>query len=139
MIPRMSTSRIRMVAGTECPSVDGNRPIVERAPRTAVLLSGFIRRAGSRNRMPITIRNISTGGLMAECAYPPRIDEKVEIELRQLGIVAGKVRWGQGGRIGIEFEGPIDPALVMNKQQRSPVLFEMPAMDTRRPGVVSAH
>jgi hypothetical protein len=115
------------------------REQVEREHRYSVLLTGTIRKAQAGNRMPIKIRNISASGLMCECAYPPRIDDLVEIELPRLGHVSGHIRWGARGRIGIEFDGPIDPTLTWVKAEKSEVLFELPPMDTRRPGVVAAH
>jgi hypothetical protein len=116
-----------------------SRGQVEREHRYSVLLTGTIRKANAGNRMPIKIRNISSSGLMCECAYPPRIDDLVELELPRLGHVAGHIRWGEKGRIGIEFEGPIDPTLTWVKTDKSEVLFELQPMDTRRPGVVAAH
>ncbi|MBA2934967.1 PilZ domain-containing protein [Sphingomonas sp. CGMCC 1.13654] len=112
---------------------------VEREHRYSVLLTGSIRKANAGNRMPIKIRNISSGGMMCECAYPPRVDDLVEIELPRLGHVAGHIRWGAKGRLGIAFDGPIDPTLAWVKAEKSEVLFDLPPMDTRRPGVVAAH
>lgn len=94
-------------------------PVV-RGRRYAVFLRGSIGRAGSRNRMPLTVRNISNTGLKGECAYPPIVDELVEIDLPGLSAVIGTVRWGEGQAIGVEFDGPIDATQAF----------------TRRPGVV---
>lgn len=112
---------------------------VEREHRYAVLLAGTIRRANAGNRMPIKIRNISSSGLMCECAYPPLIGDWIEIEVPRLGHVSGHIRWGAKGRIGIAFDGPIDPASAWVKTETSEVLFELQPMDTRRPGVTAAH
>ena len=133
----MKSSHLALVP--ETPVAPAAREKVEREHRYSVLLSGSIRKANAGNRMPIKIRNISSSGLMCECAYPPRIDDVVEIELPRLGHVSGHIRWGAKGRLGIAFDGPIDPTLAWVKAEKSEVLFDLPPTDTRRPGVVAAH
>ena len=95
---------------------DGVGPIV-REKRFAVFLRGVIGRSGSRNRMPLTVRNISAHGMKGECAYPPLPGEPVEIELPGIGAIFGSVRWGDGQGIGIEFDGPIDPTLAFTRNR----------------------
>lgn len=99
-----------------------------RERRYAVLLVGSIARAGSRNRMRLTVRNIASRGLMGECAYPPRVGDLVEVDLPGIGAVLAYVRWGDGNRIGLEFDGPIDPTLAFSRNRPDP-----------RPGLSSAH
>jgi len=100
-----------------------------REKRWSVLLVGSIARAGSRNRMRLTVRNISAHGLMAECAYPPRPGDLVDIELPGIGSVLAYVRWGDGNRIGLEFDGPVDPTLAFARHRLAPV----------RSGLTTAH
>lgn len=107
---------------------DGSGPIV-REKRFAVFLRGVIGRAGSRNRMPLTVRNISAHGLKGECAYPPSPGEPVEVELPGIGAVFGHVRWGDGQGIGIELDGPIDPTLAFTRNRPG----------IRRSGLIVAH
>ena len=64
----------------------------------------------------VRVRNLSSGGLMAEYAHPVEIGTPVEVELRGVGKVAGDVAWTAAGRIGISFDTPIDPM-----QARKPV------------------
>lgn len=90
-----------------------------REKRWSVLLIGSIARAWSRNRMRLTVRNISAHGLMGECAYPPRVGDLVDIDLPGVGTVLAYVRWGDGNHIGLEFDGPIDPTLAFARN-RSP-------------------
>lgn len=132
-----NAARLSLVSDAE--PTTAQRGKVEREHRYSVLLTGTIRKANAGNCMPIKIRNISSSGMMCECAYPPRIDDLVEVELPRLGHVAGHIRWGAKGRIGIEFDGPIDPTVAWVKAEKSEVLFELQPMDTRRPGVVAAH
>ena len=133
------SSTVRLSLVSESDPAAAKRSQVEREHRYSVLLTGTIRKANAGNRMSIKIRNISSSGLMCECAYPPRIDDFIEIELPRLGHVAGHIRWGEKGRLGIEFDGPIDPTRLWLKAEKSEVLFELQPMDTRRPGVTAAH
>jgi hypothetical protein len=105
------------------------REPVARERRYSVYLRGVIGRAGCCNRMPLTVRNISARGLKGECAYPPRPDDAVEIELPGIGAVFGHVRWGDGIAIGISFDGPIDPTLAFSRNRPG----------VRRSGLVAAH
>lgn len=107
---------------------EGVGPVI-RERRYAVFLRGVIGRAGSRNRMPLTVRNISSHGLKGECAYPPVADEMVEIELPGIGAIAGTVRWGDGQAIGVIFDGPIDPTLAFTRSRP----------ELKRSGLVSSH
>lgn len=107
---------------------DSIGPVV-REKRYAVFLRGVIGRAGSRNRMPLTVRNISAHGLKGECAYPPSADELVEVDLPGVGAIVGSVRWGDGQAIGVEFDGPIDPTLAFTRNRPG----------VRRSGLLSAH
>ena len=107
----------------------GDGEIVTRERRYAVYLRGVIGRAGSRNRMPLTVRNISARGLKGECAYPPRPDDLVEIDLPGVGTITGHVRWGDGCAIGISFDGPVDPTMVFTRNRPG----------VRRSGLMSAH
>lgn len=116
------------VAPFETSAVDTDGPI-PRERRYAVFLRGVIGRAGSRNRMPLTVRNISAHGLRGECAYPPRADEVVEIDLPGVGTITGHVRWGDGCAIGIAFDGPVDPTLAFTRNRPG----------VRRSGLLTAH
>ncbi len=102
---------------------------IPRDKRYAVFLRGAIGRAGSRNRMPLIVRNISAHGLRGECAYPPEAMDEVEIDLPGLGPVAGHIRWESGEAFGVEFDGPIDPTLAFTRNRPG----------IRRSGLMSAH
>ncbi|NNM76847.1 hypothetical protein HJG53_08045 [Sphingomonas sp. ID1715] len=109
--------------------LDDSAGPIAREKRFAVFLRGVIGRAGSRNRMPLTVRNISAHGLKGECAYPPLPGEPVEVDLPGIGAIFGAVRWGDGQGIGIEFDGPIDPTLAFTRNRPG----------IRRSGLLSAH
>lgn len=98
-------------------TIEDGADTMVRARRYAVMLRGVIGRAGSRNRMQLTVRNLSCDGLRGECAYPPQTDDAVEIDLPGIGAVTGHVRWGDGHAIGIAFDGPIDPTLAFTRNR----------------------
>lgn len=55
------------------------------------------------------VRNLSAGGLMAETAEELMPGKPIEIEVRGIGWVKGRVAWAAEGRTGIAFEKAIDP------------------------------
>lgn len=66
-----------------------------------------------RPEVPARIRNLSSGGMMAEVAQEPDPQlapgERVAAELRNIGRVRGEVAWTSGRRIGVKFDREIDP------------------------------
>ena len=64
---------------------------------------------GSARELRVRVRNLSAGGLMVELPEPVSPDSAVEIELRGLGRVTGRVAWQTEGRAGIAFDRQIDP------------------------------
>jgi len=71
---------------------------------------------GRPGPLPVRVRNLSPGGLMAEYPHPIEIGRTLEVELRGIGKVSGQVAWTAAGRIGVAFDSPIDPL-----QARKPV------------------
>ena len=59
----------------------------------------------------VRVRNVSSGGLMAEYGAMIEIGTRLQIKLRGVGMVAGRVAWATDGRIGIAFDEAIDPML----------------------------
>ena len=79
-------------------------------PRQTMLLLASVRRPGGAD-VPVKVRNLSPGGMMAESPGGFTRNERIEAELRGIGMVPGRIAWTAAGRIGIAFDGPIDPAL----------------------------
>jgi hypothetical protein len=77
--------------------------------RDSLFLLARLRIAGSPDELSVRVRNLSTGGLMAELPEPVPPDAAVQIELRGLGWQSGRVAWQTEGRAGIAFDRPIDP------------------------------
>ena len=59
----------------------------------------------------IKVRNLSSGGMMAEGELRVTPGAPVQIELRNIGWIAGAIAWKQDGRFGIAFAEEIDPKL----------------------------
>jgi hypothetical protein len=77
--------------------------------RDSLLLAAQFRIAGNKHAVPVRIRNLSAGGLMAEVDNPLSVGTGVEIDVRGVGWIPGRVAWVAAGRIGIAFDGLIDP------------------------------
>ena len=77
--------------------------------RDSLLLAAQFRVAGRNHAIPVRIRNLSAGGLMAEVDDPLSVGTAVEIDVRGVGWTPGRVAWVAAGRIGIAFDSLIDP------------------------------
>jgi hypothetical protein len=79
--------------------------------RDSLFLTADMRVPGSTAVKPIRVRNLSSGGLMAE--YPDGLDQgmAVEFEVRGIGWITGKVAWSAAGRVGVAFDRQIDPLM----------------------------
>ena len=84
--------------------------------RDSLFLQADVRIPGKSDQMRVRVRNLSSGGLMAEAPIEVERGDIVHVELRNVGDVTGKVAWKAEGRFGIAFDRPIDP-----KQVRNPV------------------
>ena len=58
----------------------------------------------------LLIVNLSPHGLMARCESDLPVDERIQVTLPIIGPTAAQVRWSLGGRIGCQFDYPIDLA-----------------------------
>ncbi len=85
----------------------------------------------------VRVRNVSTGGLMAQAPEEFRPGMRVEVTLEGIGIVSGAVAWAEAGRIGIAFDHPVDKARARKPRSTQPdtELFRPTAIDYRRPGL----
>ncbi|MDQ2878091.1 MAG: PilZ domain-containing protein, partial [Pseudomonadota bacterium] len=71
---------------------------------------------GAKRIAQVRVRNLSAGGLMVEYPHPVEQGTLVEVDVRGIGPVDGRVAWFTAGRLGIAFDKPIDP-----RQARKPV------------------
>lgn len=95
--PTSVSKPLTLVAGT-----DGRA-------RDSLLLMALLKTAGQSEPLSVRIRNLSEGGLMAELPFDLPCDAPVEVEVRGIGWVTGRVAWQTQGRAGIAFDVPIDP------------------------------
>ncbi len=79
--------------------------------RDSLFLKAELRFVGGDNCGEVRIRNLSAGGLMAETPVLTARGDKVELELRNIGRVTGRVAWVAEGRFGVAFDHQIDPKL----------------------------
>ena len=63
---------------------------------------------------PVTVRvrNLSPGGMLAEGRVNVAQGAAVEVDLRNVGPVSGRVIWEGEGKFGIAFDRPVDPQAV---------------------------
>ena len=80
--------------------------------RDSLFLLARLNVAGVDGETTVRVRNLSSGGLMAELPEPVAPDSVIQIELGALGWLAGRVAWQTEGRAGIAFDTPIDPQLI---------------------------
>jgi hypothetical protein len=86
------------------------------APRDSLLLTAGFRVKGSDQVEQVRIRNLSAGGLMAEVEDDIDRDTEVEVQVRGIGWISGRIAWQAMGRVGIAFDREVDP-----KKARKPV------------------
>jgi len=88
-------------------------PGARRHKRDSLLLMGTISAGGDRSaaRDPIRIRNLSRTGLMGACEVSFGEGCAVDVEIRGIGIVTGRIAWNRKGRLGMSFDSPVDPKL----------------------------
>lgn len=85
--------------------------------RDSLFVMADLRIDGIEGEQRIRVRNLSAGGLMAECQTRVQRGQLVWVQLRNVGWIEGSVAWVQDGRFGVAFREDIDPRVV-----RSPVV-----------------
>lgn len=78
--------------------------------RDSLLLTAQFR-VGDEPVQNVRVRNLSSGGLMAEYAQPVASKTPVKVEVRGVGWVSGRIAWATDGRVGVAFDQEIDPML----------------------------
>lgn len=88
-------------------------------PRDSMFLMAAVRRTGGTD-VQVKVRNLSAGGMMAESPVSFSRGDVIEADLRGIGLVTGKIAWTAGGRIGIQFDAPVDPRLARKPVSGNP-------------------
>jgi hypothetical protein len=94
--------------------------------RDSLLVKATLRFPNSGDEGEVRVRNISSGGLMAEAPLRAPRGEPVEVKLRNVGWVSGKVAWLAESRFGIAFDYPIDPKATHHSVGTSKVNPDVP-------------
>ncbi|HEV7313848.1 PilZ domain-containing protein [Sphingopyxis sp.] len=81
------------------------------ADRDSLFLQASLILPGA-NPVTVRVRNLSPGGMLAEASVNVAQGEAVQIDLRNVGPVAGRVIWAGEGKFGIAFDRPVDPQAV---------------------------
>jgi hypothetical protein len=109
-----------------------------RDERDSLLVLAVIRPEGSGgDGVTVRVRNVSSGGLMAEAPDDYRAGLRVEVQLEGIGRQTGTVAWSEAGRIGIAFDHPVDKARARKPvvKRKEPDLLHHPDSGYRRPGL----
>lgn len=84
-----------------------------------MFLMAAMRRAGGAD-VQVKVRNLSGGGMMAESPINFSRGDLIEVDLRGIGLVTGKIAWTAGGRVGVQFDTAIDPRLARKPVSGNP-------------------
>jgi hypothetical protein len=109
---RQSEARVEHPTKIEAAEAAHNRE----AMRDSLFLTATVQLMSDRSDRTVRVRNLSAGGMMADCTEALTAGEPVLVTLRGVGEVLGEIAWRRNGRIGVSFGEPIDP-----KQARKPV------------------
>lgn len=77
--------------------------------RDSLFVMADLRIDGIEGEHRIRVRNLSSGGLMAEGTFNVQRGQVVWVQVRNVGWVEGSVAWVQDSRFGIAFREEIDP------------------------------
>lgn len=80
--------------------------------RDSLFMQARLTLPGEAEPITVRVRNLSAGGLLAETQQRVAEGAVVDIELRNVGAVRGRVVWAGEGKFGIAFERPVDPHAV---------------------------
>ena len=94
------------------------------ADRDSLFMQAVLTLPGRPAPFTVRVRNLSPGGMLAETAERVAEGTTVEVELRNVGSVPGRIVWSGEGRFGIAFDQPVNPQAV-RRQVVQPV--EVPA------------
>lgn len=93
------------------PLMDEQTTKAGREERDSVFLQANVTATHHEASGVFRIRNISSGGLMAEGPITFHAGDELDVELRNIGTIHGRVAWAASGRFGMMFDRVIDPKL----------------------------
>lgn len=121
-------------ADEEGATVDQSGAHQRAEPRDSMFLNSTIQRLATAETWPLRVRNLSSGGLMADCPGTFTLGDEVEMDVRGVGLQKGTIAWTANHRIGVTFERPINPMLARRPVGRSRVTTDagLPRRNLRR-------
>ncbi|SBV33617.1 Type IV pilus assembly PilZ [uncultured Sphingopyxis sp.] len=82
------------------------------ADRDSLFMQAQLALPGGGEPVTVRVRNLSPGGMLAEGKVVVAQGAVVEVDLRNIGPVTGRVIWVGDGKFGIAFDRAIDPQSV---------------------------
>ena len=82
------------------------------ADRDSLFMQANVIIAGSTEPVLVRVRNLSAGGMLAENPVKVEQGAAVEVELRNVGPVSGRIVWAGEGKFGIAFDQAVNPQAV---------------------------
>ena len=107
--------------------------------RDSLFLAATLRKDGMPGEEAVRVRNLSAGGMMVDCSMELARGDRIEISLRGIGIIKGRVAWREASRLGVSFDDQIDPMLARKPvgSGGSEALPYRQPVSGRRPGLRS--
>ena len=82
------------------------------ADRDSLFMQAHLSLPGETQAVTVRVRNLSAGGMLAETRQRVTVGTSVEVELRNVGAVRGRIVWVGEGKFGVAFDHPVDPQAV---------------------------
>jgi hypothetical protein len=82
------------------------------ADRDSLFMQASLILSGHVDPVVVRVRNLSPGGMLAEAKLTIAQGATVEVDLRNVGPVPGRVIWAGEGKFGIAFDRQVDPQAV---------------------------
>ena len=82
------------------------------ADRDSLFLQAGLILQGRTDPVIVRVRNLSPGGMLAEGKVRVEQGAAIEVDLKNIGPVPGRVVWAGEGKFGIAFDHQIDPQAV---------------------------
>lgn len=82
------------------------------ADRDSLFMQAGLILPGRTGSVVVRVRNLSPGGMLAEGKVHVEQGATVEVDLKNVGPVPGRIVWAGEGKFGIAFDRPVDPQAV---------------------------
>jgi len=82
------------------------------ADRDSLFMQASLTIPGHADPVVVRVRNLSAGGMLAESTARVTQGQAIEIELRNVGVVPGRIVWVGEGKFGVAFDRQVNPQAV---------------------------